>query len=391
MNASMSWNFIVEDYKKLFSAKEETVDNRWRQYCTDLFGYKALFNEVKTQTSITVGVHDHAIPDIILCRDGNDIFDIELKQYSFSFDKKMEDQLISYLKLTGLSVGMIVCREIHLYAYNYAKKETRKIIIPFDTDNEYGIRLIELLNRDTFSKDEVVSFIEEVLDEEIRIQSVKDQLNADLVMNLIQEHFKESFTEKEVKRALEGFSVSVHSKQEKPPVAHPPRTVSPVDPILLDNIIKMSNLLMQWCIQKDNEGTIILDAKKCSKTYKRFTTPQLDRLIPPQAIGSKSGWNNNRFCYYEIVNRSGYFYLWLALSHKNAPQAVNDTFDKVLKWCHEVPKKENWEWKVLFKSKTIDYRAQKLEGIVPDQLDHLFEELMRNEAALIAGLSHNSI
>lgn len=390
MNASVSWNFIVEDYKKLFTAKEETVDNRWRQYCTDLFGYKTLFNEVKTQTSITVGVHDHAIPDIILCRDGNDIFDIELKQYSFSFEKKMEDQLISYLKLTGLSVGMIVCKEIHLYVYNYARKETKKIIIPFTIDNEYGIKLIELLNRDTFSKDGIVSFIEEVLEEENRIKSIKEQLSSDFVLKLIREHFLSTCSEKEVKKALEGLTVTVHSKQEKNPVVHSPIDVPIVDPILPDNTVEMSNLLMQWCIHKHNEGVIILDTNKCTKTYKRFTTSQLDRLIPPQTIGSKSGWNNNRFCYYEIVNRSGYFYIWLALSHKNAPQIVNDSFEKVLNWCHEVPKKENWEWKVLFKSRTIDYRGQNLEDIIPDQLDSLFEELMRNEAALIAGLSHNS-
>ena len=199
----------------------------------------------------------------------------------------------------------------------------------------------------------------------------------------------ETYSEKEVKKALEGFSVSVHSKLEKPPVVHPPITVSPVDPNPSDNTAEMSNLLMQWCINKHNEGTIILDANKCSKTFKRFTTPHLDRLIPPQAIGSKSGWNNNRFCYYEIVNKSGRFYLWLALSHKNAPQEINDIFYKVFNWCHEIPKKANWEWKVLFRSKTIDYHAQNPEDIVPDQLEALFEELMRNEEALISGLNHN--
>ena len=120
------WNFIVSEYKTLYHEKEEVIDNRWRQYCTSLFGYQPLFNEIVTQLSIQVGVHDHAIPDILLRKDGTEIFDIELKKYCLQFDEKFERQLISYLKLQTLTVGMIVCKEIYLYSYNITKKIIKK-------------------------------------------------------------------------------------------------------------------------------------------------------------------------------------------------------------------------------------------------------------------------
>ena len=117
MTNQEKWKFIVSEYKTLYHEREEVIDNRWRQYCNTLFGYQPLFNEIVTQLSIQVGVHDHAIPDILLRKDDTDIFDIELKKYSLSFDEKFEKQLISYLKLQTLSVGMIACKEIYLYSY----------------------------------------------------------------------------------------------------------------------------------------------------------------------------------------------------------------------------------------------------------------------------------
>ena len=38
------WNFIVTEYQKLYNEKEEVIDRRWRQYCSEILGYAVLFD-----------------------------------------------------------------------------------------------------------------------------------------------------------------------------------------------------------------------------------------------------------------------------------------------------------------------------------------------------------
>ena len=163
MNSKETWNFIVKQYREYFIKPEATIQALWESYCSEFLGYSKLFDEYCSQLQIRVGTVVKAIPDIVLKKDGNLIFDIELKKYNLDFSQDMEAQIKSYLALLHLSVGMIVCKDIYLCSYDYSKNDFKKVKIEFDKDNDDGIFLIELLKKENISDAEIKKFIDEVL------------------------------------------------------------------------------------------------------------------------------------------------------------------------------------------------------------------------------------
>ena len=159
MDAKEKWNLIVQQYKDNYNQLESKIQKLWEGYCSEFFGYSRVFGEIDTQRTIHIGVGVKTIPDIILRRDNNDIFDIELKKYNLRFDDSMEEQLKSYLDLLHVSCAMIVCQKIYLYYYDYSKKQRGKYCISFEENNEDGIKLIELLNKDFFDEEKIKDYI----------------------------------------------------------------------------------------------------------------------------------------------------------------------------------------------------------------------------------------
>ena len=85
MTGAEKWNLIVDEHQRLYSSLEEEEQNAWETYCAELFGYKKLLHEIDAQRHLSVGSGRAIIPDIILRVNNKDIFNIELKQYSLSF------------------------------------------------------------------------------------------------------------------------------------------------------------------------------------------------------------------------------------------------------------------------------------------------------------------
>ena len=74
MTREGKWNLIVEKYQQLYSSLESKIQTEWEMYCSDLFGYRKLFDEIDAQRHLSVGSGNAIIPDIILCVDKKDIF-----------------------------------------------------------------------------------------------------------------------------------------------------------------------------------------------------------------------------------------------------------------------------------------------------------------------------
>lgn len=105
--------------------------------------------------------------------------------------------------------------------------------------------------------------------------------------------------------------------------------------------------LTSWCDEWSREGLILFEKVHSNKTYIRFTTPSMNRIIVPEQnpiSPNKSGWNDESHYYYEINNRPPKLRLNLALSAKgltgdnlkNATQIQNSINDHGFK--------ENWQW-----------------------------------------------
>ena len=335
------WNFIVKEYHDLFHAKEDVIDNRWREYCNTLLGYQPLFGEISTQPSIHVGVHDHAIPDIVLCLNGQEVFDIELKRYSFSFSDKFEEQLISYLKLQTLSVGMIVCKEIHLYSYEILTKEIKKVCIAMKPDNPKGVRLIELLQKESFSVDDIRRFVEETADDSTA---------------------EETTTQSRITKKARNTSSA------KDP-----------DPVYLN----VTTVIRNWCREMNEQGKIIFQPEMSKIAYTRFTTERMDQIITPQSKDIMGAYDSH-FYAYEIRNTqaNGTVKFMMAFGSKNAPIQTKEQFERVFECRNSYPK-DGWEWRIVYHSETVHYYSTTTEEELIAILNSLFGQIMQEEAKLI--------
>ncbi len=210
MDSKEKWNYIVSRYHELYNAQEKAIQEEWESYCSEIFNYKKYSKEIDVFRSMQIGSRERIIPDIILKTANKDLIDIELKQYNSPFDIKFETQLKSYLKLLSLTVGIIVCQKIHLCWLNTNEDKMYNIAIPFEKDNAYGIKLIDLLCKDTFSAENIKAYITTKFD----IQEIKNKITTDFINDLLSNYFeKEKYCADAIKQALDEINISVSEKK----------------------------------------------------------------------------------------------------------------------------------------------------------------------------------
>ncbi len=208
------WNLIVKQYKEYYNSVESKIQSLWELYCSEFLGYSKLLREFSTQENKGIGSRERVIPDIILKKGNENIFDIELKQYNLKFSTNMENQLKSYLELFHMSIGMIVCDKIYLYSYCYGTREVNSISIDFCNDNPDGIKLLELLNKDNIDENEIKKYIKSEKEKRGSVQKIKEMLTSKLIESLVWEYFRSKYQEEEVRAGLEDISFDIIKRKD---------------------------------------------------------------------------------------------------------------------------------------------------------------------------------
>lgn len=216
MMAKEKWNKMVEQHKNFYNAPEKTIQSFWEDYCREYFGYSKLEGEIVPHPILRIGSREKIIPDILLKRDGNDLFVIELKQYNLPFQDAFLDQLISYLQLQKVSIGILVCKEIYICSYNYASDELKKAVVPFQVDNPDGGKFIELFSKDNFDKAAVEKFIDDKLENEKkkneqkeRIEIIRKALTKDFITDIVKNFLRKDYSDEVIEEALKGYNFNI--------------------------------------------------------------------------------------------------------------------------------------------------------------------------------------
>ena len=213
MDAIKIWNLIVDHYHENMNASEEKLQKDWEnQLIPGSLGYMKWFGEIDAHRTIHLGSTKSVIPDIIIKNESKDLFDIELKQYSYSFSIEMEKQLKSYMDLLHLSVGVLVCKKLYLYAYDFSKSKLKKVEIAFVKDNPDGIMFVELFEKGNFSEEKVEAFIDSKNSIKENVKKIIDSLTSENLMELVKNHLSLTYTVEEIETALEDVIIDVRSK-----------------------------------------------------------------------------------------------------------------------------------------------------------------------------------
>lgn len=137
------------------------------------------------------------------------------------------------------------------------------------------------------------------------------------------------------------------------------------------------SIFREW-VQSKTEAH--LDMIRCNRTYTRFTTDGMTAILP-DISDAPSGWNTDNHYFYEIINRNGKTsYIQFAISSKNITDEFRTICDEINKYYPAKMGKEDWQWRIPFKTTTIDLDEQLDKAEVFTKLDICWQEILAFEA-----------
>ena len=151
----------------------------------------------------------------------------------------------------------------------------------------------------------------------------------------------------------------------------------------MDNIVA---IFKEWAQSKSE---IHLDVSRCNRTYTRFTTNKMSSILP-NIPGSPSGWNTDNHYFYEIVNRNGkQSYIQLAISSKNITDDFRTICDEINQYYPSKLKKDNWQWRTPFRTKTFDLGENLDKMDIFSKLNSCMDEVLAFELDLSNKMGNN--
>lgn len=219
MEANEKWNRIVLTHRANYNKPEKDIQKLWEAIFCEIFEYSKLSDEIVPQMPMHIGTGTK-LADIAIKANTTDSFLVELKQHNASLGANYEEQLISYLKQTHYSVGVLVCNKLYVYFHNHGDNKTIKTEIEFTNDNKDGIEFVELFSKNNFDKSAVENFIAQKNNSVKNINKIKQELTPKLLEELARLYFSENYSEKEIDSVLTDLDIVIKPKSQ-------PRFTSP--------------------------------------------------------------------------------------------------------------------------------------------------------------------
>ena len=230
------WNYFVFD---LCEAKKKDVDEDSFHALIETqlqhLGWAKYKGEICHKQNIHIGNSNRIEPDILIKRDGEDEFVIEVKRPSHKQIKKDVEQLLSYMRILKLSVGIYIGEHIEVFYDMPSSKEAVSVMkVPLEIDNKLGAKFVERFDKENFSQESIVAFCEERIQEIQRqnsLNEIKESLIADAQIQIseslkpyLMDKYGSSFSEEEIKGMLATmrFTASADGSQPEVKVAVPP-------------------------------------------------------------------------------------------------------------------------------------------------------------------------
>lgn len=218
------WNQFVYD---LCDAKQRDVDedeyHRLIEIQLQLLGWAKYRGEICHKPNIPIGNNNFIQPDIMIKRDDEELFVIEVKRPVHSINQREKQQLESYMRQRKIRFGIYIGEHIEVF---YDKPESADAVsvltIPLELDSKNGERFVELFGKETFSTDALSEFCEkrlsEMQQEKKKIEALKylvangDAIVADKMKQFLRNDYKDSFSEEEIEEIMSGITISVLAK-----------------------------------------------------------------------------------------------------------------------------------------------------------------------------------
>lgn len=217
------WNQFVYD---LCEAKRKNVgEHEYHSIIEtrfELLGWIKYKEEICHKPNIPIGNNSSIQPDILIKKDGEEQFVIEVKRPVHAQKGREIQQLQSYMRQLKLAIGIYIGEHIEVYYDNKTLIPVLKIDLELDAKN--GARFVELFSRDYFNKDAAIKFCEDRIKEMQKQESlnkIRENLIeeghsqiAECVRAYLTEKYNEVFTEIELSKMLSTLIFKAVPKEE---------------------------------------------------------------------------------------------------------------------------------------------------------------------------------
>lgn len=176
--------------------------------------------------------------------------------------------------------------------------------------------------------------------------------------------------------------VSIGNEQDWPQIAE----------FLAEWSNKICEVLLPYLIQEDSQeakfqrvscwtrewascrNDIHYDINSCSRNYTRFTTNTMSEILP-ELKDVPSSWGTDTHYFYEIyTNSPGKVFVQMAINSLNITEEFRAVCDKIQEYYPASNKKEDWDYRVPFKTKPIlfdDLTREKLFDYLDDCMNKI--------------------
>ena len=159
-----NWFEIIQMLKPHFyNNSTEDIYQKEVESCMQILGWKRYNNSLQTQCSIPIGNNNHIRLDILLSKNNIKVLPIEIKRPSNLCNERQEQQLMSYMRILRLNVGLYIGEEIRLY-YDNPNDSLDAICVfssKINTESKNGAKLCELLSYSHFESEKLELFCKE--------------------------------------------------------------------------------------------------------------------------------------------------------------------------------------------------------------------------------------
>lgn len=176
-------------------------------------GWMLYKGEICHKSNIPIGNNKYIQPDILIKKDGEDQFVIEVKRPVHSQTERERVQLESYMRQLKIEVGIYIGEHIEVFYDMPKRKDAVSVLkIPLELDNKLGAKFVDRFSKDNFSKESIVAFCEERIKEmqrQANLNKIRENLISDAQMHIteslkpyLMEKYGDSFSEEDIRGML---------------------------------------------------------------------------------------------------------------------------------------------------------------------------------------------
>lgn len=219
------WNEICFLINK--HSKENSKEAFFQNEVVNIFeklGWSRFRKEIETEKTFIIGTNKPRL-DILISLEGEKLLAIELKRATNPGSESVSEQLISYMLTEKMKFGLFIGSNIQLFfdTPKDKKKPIKLIEIEFSENNEEGLKLIEILKKESFDEEKLIEYCNEKL---LEIEDAKTKTEIinyltspqgnKYILQLIYQDLKTKYSPKIVDELINDIYIKIGNKSSLP-------------------------------------------------------------------------------------------------------------------------------------------------------------------------------